>query len=273
MKHLYTVELEFFCDPANGQWGLAPKGSFDRGSGNFNAFFQPKQIFHDVWEHWFEDKLPYFKDEYAYNLAGEMVASGASVYFYEMGVKVITSLYGKQAKDFTEDFVKEGVREGYIEYGYLHTNIPRQRLPHTFSSLEAQINDYWYKVKDLPISEEYPLPSKAFKKSITHQKLKNTHFYGYKLAERMVPNNPENARALNGFIDYFSLFTKFNNAEDLEAYFYGITFTINRKGNFIHWEATLISKEGEDVKLDGKRIFDLENYKVDPYNKEYAEDN
>lgn len=75
------VSLKFFCDDASGEYGLAHDNSIQNDT-PFNAFWGGIGIFHDVFEHWFEGKHKYFKDEYAFNVGGEMTAMGAAMYYY-----------------------------------------------------------------------------------------------------------------------------------------------------------------------------------------------
>src|SRR4051812_49426606 len=52
-KLVRTVDLRFFQDDANGEWGVTHKETCP-GNGNgeeFNAFWDGRGIFHDVFEH------------------------------------------------------------------------------------------------------------------------------------------------------------------------------------------------------------------------------
>ena len=63
-------------------WGLAPAESIDeKGCSLFKPFYRPRQIFHDVFEHNFEERHPYFTGNHAFQKEGEIAAMGAWYYY------------------------------------------------------------------------------------------------------------------------------------------------------------------------------------------------
>lgn len=76
------ITLNIREDEATGIIGFIPEGCED-----FNSFTDSIGLFHDIFEHWFEGKHKYFKDEFKCDRSGELVAMGACYYFYnELGI-------------------------------------------------------------------------------------------------------------------------------------------------------------------------------------------
>jgi hypothetical protein len=78
----YTVELVIQEDDATGEYGLVHKGT----QGMFNSFWGADGIFHDVFEHYFENSHPYFNNQYAFQMWGEMAASGHAIAYSDIGI-------------------------------------------------------------------------------------------------------------------------------------------------------------------------------------------
>src|SRR5690606_27490276 len=73
-KLVREVRLQFFCDPAHGEWGLAHENTIEPQGDGFNAFWSGTTgIFHDVFEHAHEH-TGYFQGPYAMNIGGEIAA-------------------------------------------------------------------------------------------------------------------------------------------------------------------------------------------------------
>jgi hypothetical protein len=255
MKHV--VNLRFFCDDANGEWGLAHKETYNDNS-PFNAFWSSTGIFHDVFEHWHEYTHKYFMGDSAMNIGGEMTAMGAYMYFVDT-MNIRRSLgnswrsNGELMRGTTENEIIEAISCGYTNFGRtLESNVPTQR-PTDNGELEYQCELLYKNAKERTIAplsdgEQKHEAAKEYKQSVTLAKIRNLHRYGYKMAEKKFPNNWENRNTLNDFITYWDEFTKNNSAEELANVFSGLTFTVYKRKGILSWEAVLHSNLQSEVK-------------------------
>ena len=244
-KHIIT--LNFFEDDATGKWGLAHANAIDRPYGNgFNAFWDGLGIFHDLFEHFFEDRHKYFMGDYAFNVGGEMAAMGACSYYYfilnvhnrEGNNRSMYSFY-ESIRNTTENEIHEAITEGSCRYGStLESNVPRQKPVDCYTLEDSIIDEMWDSVKDLQVTTEYEQEGGIrYKKSVLKSKIANLHRYGFRMAEKLVPDNFQNHNCLSNFIEFWDEITSKNSAEDLANDFKGITFTVTRDGENIGWEA------------------------------------
>lgn len=226
MKKVHSVKLEFFEDENTGEWGLSHPNSI-RCATPFNAFFTGIGIFHDVLEHWFEDKHKYFLGRNSFNVGGEMAAMGAMWYYFEtLGVSNrlnYSSFYTPQdnTRATTENMIQEAIEYDYIQYGdTLESGVPHQK-PTENSELEYIISKMWGNVKKMNPgihSEDNKESAIAYKKSVTHRKIADLHRWGYRMAERLVPENYHNSNELYSFLEYLNEFTKNHDAEELSRF-------------------------------------------------------
>lgn len=266
MKRLIKkVELSFFQDDANGEWGLCHKNTQDSDNG-FNAFWNGLGIFHDVFEHSHEHTNKYFRNDYAMNVGGEMAAMGSMWYYYN-SLNVSNRMNGngyhapsESMKQTTLNEVKEALYSGYCRYGYtLESNVPKQS-PVDDSELEYQIEDFWKQVKTSKIecTDEQEIEfAKQYKQSVTFRKIADLHRYGFRMAERIVPDNYANRNTLYSFIELWDDFCKKNSAEDLAKDFDDVIVKLYKEDDQISWTATLVSRypsEVANVKLTENNI-------------------
>ena len=277
-KHVINkVELVFFEDDANGEWGVTHKETYSDDN-HFNAFWSGIGIWHDVFEHSHEFTHKYFRGDYALNVAGEMAAVAAMLYFAEeCGMHTIRTAnpnnrwktWGDVMREENESSIVEAVKYGYPRFGStLECCIPRQR-PTDNSELEYQIAELWNNVKSLRFerqqTSEYEWSdeerySEEYRKSLSFGKIANAHRWGYKRAERMYPSNDNNRETFYNFIDFWNKFTANNTAEDLAGYYYGIDFRIykDKEGN-ISWTAVLPAKGGiKDYRINTNYPYQVE---------------
>ncbi len=260
MKRLIReVNLIFFQDDANGEYGLTHKETYDDNYGNgFNAFWDGIGIFHDVFEHSHEFTHKYFRGEAALNIGGEMTAMGAMWYYYDViGVnnRQINphSIHPmcESMKRTTLDEVQESIQEGYCRYGnVLECNVPKQ-IPTDNYELEYQIQDYWKKVRGFTKFSEYDQEKEAgkgYKKSVSFRKIADLHRYGYRMAKKLIPDNYENRNMMINFINYWNFFYKDNKAEEMQNYYNGITFKIYKENDIISWKGIFEAKPYSEVK-------------------------
>ena len=248
MRLVHSVKLKFFEDEANGEWGLAHENAINNDS-PFNAFYNGTGIFHDVFEHYFEERHKYFKGDYSFNVGGEMAAMGHLMYYYEV-LNLYNRLespfhtYGEVMRNTTESEIREAIQYGYCKYGEtLESSIPYQP-PVESNELEWQIEKLNSKIQTTPVGDhccsdceiEY---AKNYKKSATFSKIANLHRWGYKKAKRLISNNHHNKEKLYEFIKYWDDFCKRNEAKDLSDFFRGIEFKIYKEKESIEWKAIL----------------------------------
>ena len=266
-RKINEVVLRFFEDDARGDWGLTHKDTL--GDGNlegFNAFWDGKGIFHDVFEHWHEHTHPYFRGENAMNIGGEMAAMGAMWYYIdELGVgsaRLEHGYYsqGDNMRRTTEDLVHEAIAEADTRFGsVLSCGVPKQKDSFN-SELEWQIEKMWKNVKACKVQEprkgenwtnEWEIEAgRAFKDSVTMGKIANLHRFGFKMARQMIPNCYENNLTLRGFIQFWTDFCKRNRAEELSPYIREIRFELYREGKMVSWKAFAVLNEGGEIEIN-----------------------
>src|SRR5579859_2725388 len=283
MKRLVKkVELRFFVDNATGETGLCHYNTQDDNYGtSFNAFWNGIGLFHDVFEHSHEYENKYFRGDYAMNVGGEMAAMGAMLYYFEtLGVSNRMNWHSyvppaESMKRTTLDMVHEAIEDGYTQYGsVLLSNVPKQR-PVDSGELEYQIEDYWKKVKAMHTKTEYEQERESgieYKKSVTFRKIADLHRYGYRMAERLVPQSWDNAKVLHHFIETWDTFCANNRAEEIANQCKGITVKVYKdETGLISWKVTFNAInhfEFTDLTLKGEHLkhFSLEEmWKIDNY--------
>jgi hypothetical protein len=259
MHKVKEVKLKFIQDDATGEFGLVHANTYDDwNSENFNAFWNGLGIFHDVFEHSHEHENKYFQDDYAMNVGGEMAAMGAMWYYFnELGVhnrmSFNRSIYSDsdQMRLTTESEIQEAITYGYTRYGSeLLSNVPYQK-PVENSELEYQIDQFWNNVQSFKVETEDDDEKEGalmYKKSVTKRKIADLHRYGFRMAERLVPDSWENRNTLSNFFDWWETFCTNNSAEELMNTFEGLTVKLYKDKGLISWKAELISKYPNEVK-------------------------
>lgn len=239
-----SVDLKIFEDEESEIWGLTHKNTYNVDN-PFDSIWSGMMIFHDVFEHWFEKEHEYFKGKDSMNVGGEMSAMGAMWYYYsELGMhnRLPSNSYHppcEMMKQTTMDMVEEAIHEGYCNYGEtLECGVPYQS-PVDNGELEYQIEDFANQVKGFNFNCNDLESSKVYKDSVTSKKIKSLHRWGYKMAEKLVPDNYSNQDTLIEFKNFWDTFCEKNNAEELYNYFSGITFNIYKENGVISWTATL----------------------------------
>ncbi len=274
-KLIKKIDLIFFCDDANGEYGLTHKETYDNNYGSgFNAFWDGMGIFHDVFEHNHEHTNKYFHGDYAMNIGGEMAAMGSMWYYIDtLGIYNRLNnrnIYspGENMRLITQDLIQESISEGYTQFGHtLESNVPKQK-PVENGELEYQISQYWENVKSINVKTEYEQERESgieYKKSVTFRKIADLHRYGYRMAEKLVPDNRENLNTLVEFFEFWNEFCKNNSAEDLTNVFSGMEVKLYRDSKgVISWKATLINKEsfGKNLKVTHTHNIEDEIYEL-----------
>lgn len=242
MKHVVVFNIDE--DNATGEYGLIPVGCE-----GFNAFWDGVGIFHDVFEHWFENKHKYFIGEAALNRGGECAAMGAAMYYWEcLGVsnRPLGSYhyFMDSARMENEYALKEAITQGYMDFGsVLESNVPYQKQIKG-GDLEYEVEKLYEGVQLAELSQDNPKYSKEVKDSVTLAKLRNLYRWGYRMAERLVPDKQDNQNTCYEFIEFFNKFCRNNTAESFAG---GQMEVIVRKDKgIISWKAFIL--------IDGERI-------------------
>lgn len=241
MKH--SVKFNITVDDATGEYGLIPLGCE-----GFNAFWNGQGIFHDVFEHWFENNHKYFRGKNALNRGGECAAMGAFMYYCEQ-LEVSNRPLGTyhyfmdSARTENEEALIDGIKHDSMYFGSrLECRVPRQK-PVECGDLEYQVNKFWENIKTTPVNRDNKEDCQALKQSITLGKLQSLYRWGYRMAEKLVPKRWENREVCVEFIEFWNEFCKNNEAESL----FGMRLEINvyKVKGIIKWNAYLLHDNGK----------------------------
>lgn len=259
-----SVYLKFFCDSANGEYGVTHADTIDDDNG-FNAVWTAQMLFHDVFEHSHEFSK-YFRGDYALNIGGEMAAMGFLTYYYSnIGINGRFNNFSMVRPDesilvTTFSDVEDCIVSGNYRFGYvLESNVPYQK-PIDDYTMEWIIEEYWKRVKALtPGISKYPTEieslqsCKDYKNSVTFRKIADLHRWGYRQAAKLIPSNYHNRFVLNNFIEKMEEFVKRTKPEDLANICKGITVKIYKLKDNISWTFKLEPAPGISEQ-------DFENY-------------
>lgn len=238
----------------------------------FDSFWSGTGIFHDVFEHWFENNHKYWFGDVAYNRSGEIAAMGAHIYFMEE--MYISNRYTFNRHSTYENALRENLypiqetlkytgEDFYGESKLMH-NIPYQN-PVDNSSLENLIEALVEQIKDSPGDSE-------FKKQYNFSNISRLKRWGYNQAKKLVPNNGTNTQILYNFIESWENFCNRISAEKLfnlnVDYF---EFTITKERNIVEWEVEVVNKyiEGKDLIINSENIDILHLEDFYEYEEEY----
>jgi len=278
---LNTVSLKIFQDEG-GNFGASHKDTYQNG---FDAFWSGRTIFHDVFEHWFENKHEYFINKCAMNRSGECAAMGAALYYYnELAVhsRALNSrsiyTFEKMTQLENELAIKDSLMRSSDFGNKFESIIPNQ--DECNSALEYGVDDLWENVrnyqKTIEIDDEDKESTTIYRNSLTKAKVRNAYRWGYNMAENLIPNEAGNNIVMEDFITFFDDFCKNNEAECMLEAFSGLVINIySEKNKFnetsISWDAELISQYGENMTLTEE--FNLDDYLSDQFDLEMAYDN
>ncbi len=277
-----TVNLRFFQDDANGEYGLAHADTLNgqNGSDGFNAFWDGMGLFHDVFEHAHEFTDPHFRGQYAMNIGGEMAAMGAMWYYLD-GLNIQNRLRSggwfspsQVTIDGTFGMIQEIISgNGGSFSDPLECGVPAQKESDN-SELEWIVESYAAKVaalevkveepKDLVLGEEPDSRERDFKRSCTPEKIANLHRYGYNQAAKLVPNNGANHSTLTHFREFWDGFCKTHDAEEMASLYRGVTFKVYRDADdVVSWVADFQADPGfygedkpERIRFDSRTLRD-----------------
>jgi hypothetical protein len=259
-KLLRKVDLRFFQDEANGEWGVTHKETCP-GNGHgeeFNAFWDGIGIFHDVFEHAHEFTDKYFKAyPYVLTTAGEMVAMGAAIYYRNRLLVSNRERGGPSFYTFTQSCRNETLDrqvetihgDGGQYSGPLESCVPAQEDTED-GELEWAAETHWQKILEAKqevgkrVYQQDPdeiARAQEFADSVTAEKITNLYRYGYHMAEKLMGEGLHNHNAAHYFIEFWNDFCKRNTAEKMAAHYKGIVFRLYRDENGeLSWTATFI---------------------------------
>lgn len=254
-KKLRTVELRFFQDDANGEWGVTHKDTMEqRGTNGFNAFWDGRGLFHDVFEHAHEFTDKHFLGESAMNVGGEVAAMGQMWFFINscgMSNRLLNSYRSPDDVTLESTFymMQEAIESGNSSFGYtLESSAPS--LPECDDSgLEWIIETHWERIqacqvaKDTHAEREY---CQQYKDSVTLEKLQNLYRYGYEMGRKLFPSDGyRNGSLMSDFVEYWDAFCKRHDAETMARLYGKVEFTLYRDAdNCLAWKAEFVPMYG-----------------------------
>lgn len=259
-KLIRTVSLRFFQDDANGEWGTAHKETYEANGGNgFNAFWDGRGLFHDVFEHAHELTDKHFFGQSAMNIGGEIVAMGSLWYYYHacgMSRRLDNPFFNYQtiAPDdnvlrSTLDMMSESISEGYSNFGdTLESSLPRQAECED-STIEWLAEEHFNRVQAITpgrLDADHGNPGQTYKDSVTLEKLQNLYRYGYKIAKKLAPSGLyRNGDEMTEFVTFWNEFCKKNKAETLATLYRSLVFKIYRDTEgILSWVAEFVPVYG-----------------------------
>jgi hypothetical protein len=206
----YEVKLRLHENSDQGTWGVCHENALDK----FDPFWGADGIFHDVFEHYHEEKFAPFIGRNAFGVYGEMAASGAGIAYSEIG---IDNFKFRPQRNVQRDFIADttSILTDYI-HGYdeelefpLIFNIPRQRDPKS-DTLNAYLYDYFDWLND------HIEKGRTRAKELSKSKIKQAYFWGYNRAKKIIGSDENHAYdVLDNFLDDWNTITKNHNPEYL----------------------------------------------------------
>ena len=201
------IELWFCYEGEEQMWGLAPAESIDeKGCSLFKPFYRPRQIFHDVFEHNFEAKHPYFTGKHAFQKEGEIAAMGAWYYY---GTKPRLN----QALEFSRNIhdCKSVIKETFASW---NPSVPLDSCV----PLQEEIFD---------TNLEWLIEQIASKHCVNQNIITNLLYWGHHRANSYIKTLEDELEAIK-FLKFWGTFSKTNLPEKLWEQWKGIRFEISQ---------------------------------------------
>lgn len=257
---MHRVKFNLYKDEELNRTGFVPAAAFaEEYNAGFDPFYGGIQMFHDVFEHWFEGLDPHFRGDYSFIVSGEIVAQAAcAYYYYVMGVQSRgndgTGRFMDALIDETLEWVLEATNHSNTHYGdELLSCVPRISISNSY--LDNLIDTWWITYKAGLNKDSTPVARK-YAASVTKDKIADLCRYGFYLASKLVPNNTDNYRALTGYLEYWERMSSFCPAESMLPYFTTLTVYVSKKKDIISWTAKLGSYYPfPDCALSPNRLF------------------
>lgn len=207
-------------DDNGGMKGLTDISTIDY----FDAFHTVRGVWHDIWEHYFENNL---LSHNRFKVEGEIVASGCHLYFYDKGLRfrdriskqdiVLKGLVSDSLHEILEYDESKYVNEkevfrsnivdkpNYKELTYGNGIIINEFVNTYRDAIEKANENYWNVKKAKYI------------KTVTDKKIKDLVTYGYLLAKKECNlEDEDNFILLDSFIDQLE---RILHTDDRQAYY------------------------------------------------------
>ena len=238
LKLLRKVEFDLEQDEVSGIWGLMPR---DCKAGEFNAFTDGIGIFHDIFEHYFEEKYPRFSGASSYSTLGEVAALGHALAFKDLGVN---SRETKRSIYTLEDSLMFDIEELCRQTAEDSTVYKGTDVPFSYYSLSKvdHLFEGWYILEQLDVlklrlKEMFPDKSaKEFKDILNVSKAKQAFIWGYVQVAKFY--NADHSYDLSEFITEWMKFTESIKWEYIADFIESVYITVEFDKTRIFWTAT-----------------------------------
>lgn len=239
--------------------GVLPLGSESYG---FNHFWEGNGgIHHDVFEHYFEDIHKYFRGNYAYNIGGEIAASGHTLYYVHNGFDR-TTVGGDWLTDEimvkdTLNQIEEAINGGNYFGTTLECAVPNQKPGP--EEVECMIELYLDRLSTV-LRRARALKNAEFSETYANSchpsKIRNLLRWGYKEASKIAPNTYPVRHTMNDFFSFWNNFCKEHRPEDVHKWYDRLIVKYNPGQNF-EWKAYFRDKyERKLINVERAEIFD-----------------
>lgn len=218
MEELYKVKFNI------DEEGLLPSNS-----DSFDPVNTSEMIFHDVFEHFFEGTGQFIEDKKDC-VGGEIAAMGKLAYFTQtMGVyNRLNTTYSDNCTIIKNSITLETHYQGSLDILKIHEK------PSYSWDLEDICNEITHRLKEESRDED-----DCYRKVKVHKRdVSNLLRWGFRNAEKDIPDNKENLITLCDFIE---LWKKILNSEyaTIKSEFKELEFIIYKEEDIISWKATL----------------------------------
>jgi hypothetical protein len=244
MSHVASFQIKE--DDATGEIGFIPKDCED-----FNAVTNGSFLFHDVFEHWFENKSRWFSGDDALTPAGEVAAQGARIYYlWTLGFNPIArnaDEYGAICNQCIGDILESN-------FGEFTSSLPWQR-PVECSYVDDIAETIHARVRK-GSSLEWLRENQMSKPK--RQDIVNCLRWGWKMASKVIPNpdtwdkRRQNRMVCEKFVEFWDKFFSQYKGElsFMSNRFRQIDIHVGRKDEVVHWNAVFIGRHPfKDVTL------------------------
>lgn len=253
MHRVHKVRLMFT------ELGILQPECYDDWYG-FDPFWNNTDIFHDVFEHWFEFKHKYFMGSRAMCQAGEIAASGATFYYVEglslhERIDYLSVSHNEAFINTDASALEEAVRTGIAERfdAIIETDIPYiPEVEEVDDVLVKAANELIERVLDTEIRAEDPddrAYAEKVKASMKFSEIIKLYRWGFNMAQKLIPDNMHNRDACADFIHLMDKFTGNNYAYELNQVFEFLDVSVYRDGDNIKIVPALIPLHKNNPKV------------------------
>ncbi len=246
MSHIASFTIKE--DDADGTVGFIPKDCED-----FNAVTNGSFLFHDVFEHWFENKSKWFSGDHALNPAGEVAAMGARIYYlWTLGFNPL-----ERNADETRCITMQCVGDiSESSYGQFSSIVPYQRPLPDNSDVNDIAENILKEITSGSIRKWMRENDDRYVPTLTE--IKNCLRWGWRMASKVIPNpntwdkRKQNRMMCEKFVEVWDSFFKIykDDMQFMSNRFRQIDIHVSRKDELVSWKAVFIGRHPfEDVIL------------------------